>query len=109
MNLDINKNNRTYLAQKYINVLSTGTKGFFPIITKPTRVVDTSATSIDHTLTNNMTQLLCRWFLTNFKSVIVTLFSTVVTDKFCRFFFTRGKIFTNKLLYKTLFCYHLVY
>jgi len=54
MNLDINKHNCTDLAQSYMYVLNT--KGFFPVITKPTRVTHTSATIIDHILTNNTTQ-----------------------------------------------------
>ena len=56
INIDISSANRTTAAQEYINVLSS--KGFFPIITKPTRVAETSSTIIDHIITNDLTRRL---------------------------------------------------
>ena len=47
VNLDINKFNRSTLAQNYLDGLIS--KGFFPLLTQPTRVTDTSASIIDHT------------------------------------------------------------
>ena len=44
------------MAQNYINLLSS--KSYFPIITKPTRVTDTSSTIIDHIITNDMSHRL---------------------------------------------------
>ena len=44
--IDIINSNRSKAAQEYVNVWSC--KGFYPIITKPTRVAETSATIIDH-------------------------------------------------------------
>ena len=51
-NIDISTPNRTTAAQECINVLSC--KVFFPVITKPTRVAETSSTVIDHIITNDL-------------------------------------------------------
>ena len=56
VNLDINKFNRFTLAQNYLNGLIS--KGFFPLITQPTRVTDTSASIIDHIITNDLSHKL---------------------------------------------------
>ena len=56
INIDICTSNRSTAAQEYINVLTC--KGFFSIITKPTRVTETSATIIDHIITNDLTRRL---------------------------------------------------
>ena len=52
VNLDINKFNRSTLAQNYLDGLIS--KGFFPLITQPTRVTDTSASIINHIITNDL-------------------------------------------------------
>ena len=52
VNLDINKFNRSTLAQNYLDGLIS--KGFFPLITQPTRVTDTSASIIDHIIINDL-------------------------------------------------------
>ena len=52
INIDISSPNRTTAVQEYINVLSC--KGFFPVITKPTRVAETSSTIIDLIITNDL-------------------------------------------------------
>ena len=56
INIDINNSNRSKAAQEYVNVWSC--KGFYPIITKPTRVAETSATIIDHIITNDLSRRL---------------------------------------------------
>ena len=56
VNLDINKFNRSTLAQNYLDGLIS--KVFFPVITKPTRVTDTSASIIDHIITNDLSHKL---------------------------------------------------
>ena len=45
VNLDINKFNRSTLAQNYLDGLIS--KGFFPLVTQPTRVTGSSASIID--------------------------------------------------------------
>ena len=55
-NVDITASSRSSMAQDYINLLSS--KGYFPIITKPTCVADTSSTIIDHIITNVMSHRL---------------------------------------------------
>ena len=52
VNLDINKFNRSTLAQNYLDGLIS--KGFFPIITQPSRVTDTFASIINHIITNDL-------------------------------------------------------
>ena len=52
INLDITASRRSVTVQRYINLLSS--KFFFLIITKPTRVTDTSSTIIDLIVTNEM-------------------------------------------------------
>ena len=56
VNLDINKFNRSTLAQNYLGGLIS--KFFFPLITQPTRVTDTSASIIDHIITNDLSHKL---------------------------------------------------
>ena len=56
VNLDINKFNRSTLAQNYPDGLIS--KVFFPLITQPTRVTDTSASIIDHIITNDLSHKL---------------------------------------------------
>ena len=52
VNLDINKFIRSTLAQNYLDRLIS--KVFFPFITQPTRVTDTSASIIDYIITNDL-------------------------------------------------------
>ena len=54
VNLGINKFNRSTLAQNYSDGLIG--KSFFPLITQPTRVTDTSASIIDHIITNDLSR-----------------------------------------------------
>ena len=56
VNLDITKFNRSTLAQNYFDGLIS--KGFFPLITQPTRVTDTSASIIYHIITNDLSHKL---------------------------------------------------
>ena len=58
VNLDINKFNRSTLAQNYLDRLIS--KGFFSLITQPTRVTDTFASIIDHIIrpTNDLSHKL---------------------------------------------------
>ena len=56
VNLDINEFNRSTLAQNYLDGLIS--KGFFSLIIQPTRVTDTSASVIDHIITNDLSHKL---------------------------------------------------
>ena len=56
VNLDIIKFNRSTLAQNYLDGLIS--KGFFPLISQATRVTDTSASIIDHIITNDLSHKL---------------------------------------------------
>ena len=56
VNLDINKFNCSTLAQNYLDGLIS--KDFFPLITQPIRVTDTSASIIDHIITNDLSHKL---------------------------------------------------
>ena len=55
-NLNIQSDNRTNYATEYINLIVSN--GAFPIITKPTRVTENSATIIDHIITNDAMHVL---------------------------------------------------
>ena len=56
VNLDINKFNRSTLVQSYLDGLIS--KGLFPLITQPTWVTNTSAITIDHIITNDLSHKL---------------------------------------------------
>ena len=56
VNLDINKFIRSSLAQNYLDGLIS--KVFFPLIIQSTRVADTSASIIDHIITNDLSHKL---------------------------------------------------
>ena len=57
VNLDINKFNRSTLAQNYLDGLISKSF-FFPLITQPNKVTDTSASIIDHIIPNDLSHKL---------------------------------------------------
>ena len=52
LNFDISGTNRTSIASNYLNIIQS--YGLLPLITKPTRVTETTSTILDHILTINV-------------------------------------------------------
>ena len=52
LNIDISDTNRTSTASNYLNMIQS--YGLLPLITKPTRVTETTSTVLDHILTNDI-------------------------------------------------------
>ena len=52
LNIDISDTNRTSTATNYLNMIQS--YGLLPLITKPTRVTETTSTILDHILTNDV-------------------------------------------------------
>ena len=93
-NIDITACNQSFIAQNYINLLSS--KGYFPIVTKPTRVTGTSSTIIDHIITNDMSHRLSPMIVKTDVSDHYIVAAVVFNDTF------RHKIKSTKIFQRDL-------